>query len=111
MPCIKDRDRWSWSNFYTEIRRRVFPLLDTREQQWTQRLFEGFLNDERNFEFEPVLIHGDLSPDHILFDREKGVVTGIIDFGDMHIGDPAYDFQRKLTTGKNFGRLCWLITA
>jgi aminoglycoside 2''-phosphotransferase len=40
--------------------------------------------------FAPVLLHGDLSPDHVLYDG--GRVTAIIDFGDLMIGDPARDF-------------------
>ena len=38
-----------------------------------------------------VLLHGDLSPEHILYDEAAAAVTGIIDFGDMAIGDPAWD--------------------
>lgn len=40
---------------------------------------------------EPVLLHGDLSPEHVLADAD-GTVTGIIDFGDVAVGDPAWDF-------------------
>ena len=39
----------------------------------------------------PVILHGDLSPDHVLCDAATGTVTGIIDFGDLAIGDPAWD--------------------
>src|SRR5690606_9223312 len=38
-----------------------------------------------------VLLHGDLSPDHVLYDSTRAEVTGIIDFGDLAIGDPAWD--------------------
>jgi len=31
---------------------------------------------------------------HILVDPEKGVVTGILDFGNIGISDPAFDFDR-----------------
>ncbi len=41
---------------------------------------------------QPVLLHGDLSPDHILWDPQAKRITGIIDFGDMQFGDPAWDF-------------------
>jgi aminoglycoside 2''-phosphotransferase len=37
-------------------------------------------------------LHGDLCADHILFDPKKRVITGIIDWGDSTIGDPAFDF-------------------
>jgi aminoglycoside 2''-phosphotransferase len=39
-----------------------------------------------------VLLHGDLSPEHVLFDPRRNRLTGIIDFGDLAIGDPARDF-------------------
>ncbi len=38
----------------------------------------------------PVLLHGDLSPDHVLCDTRA--VTGIIDFGDAAVGEAAWDF-------------------
>ena len=36
-----------------------------------------------------TLVHGDLGPEHVL--GRAGVLTGVIDFGDLHIGDPAID--------------------
>ena len=40
----------------------------------------------------PVVLHRDLSPDHVLHDPASGRITGILDFGDLAIGDPARDF-------------------
>ncbi len=40
----------------------------------------------------PVLVHGDLYARHILVD-ETGTPTGIIDWGDVHRGDPALDLS------------------
>jgi aminoglycoside 2''-phosphotransferase len=40
----------------------------------------------------PVLIHCDIAPGHVLFDPTDGRLTGIIDFGDLALGDPARDF-------------------
>ena len=37
------------------------------------------------------LVHADLQAEHILL-REPGTVTGVIDWGDAGIGDPACDF-------------------
>lgn len=37
-------------------------------------------------------IHGDFSEDHILVDTSNEYNLGVIDFGDVEIGDPAYDF-------------------
>ncbi len=38
-----------------------------------------------------VVVHGDLVAEHILLDR-SGRLCGIIDFGDVALGDPAQDF-------------------
>jgi aminoglycoside 2''-phosphotransferase len=39
---------------------------------------------------QPVVLHADLSREHI---RASGcTVTGVIDFGDVNVGDPDYDF-------------------
>lgn len=53
------------------------------------RLFESFLADERAFAYEPVLKHGDFGPSNILFERAAGQITGILDFGNSGLGDPA----------------------
>lgn len=36
-----------------------------------------------------TVVHGDIGPEHVL--GSAGVLTGVIDFGDLHIGDPAAD--------------------
>jgi len=41
---------------------------------------------------EPRLVHGDLYARHLLVDRE-GRVSGVIDWGDVHRGDPALDLS------------------
>lgn len=44
----------------------------------------------------PVWVHGDLYPRHLLVDAE-GLPTGVIDWGDVHLGDPALDLSLALT--------------
>ncbi|GGN96367.1 hypothetical protein GCM10011610_61090 [Nocardia rhizosphaerihabitans] len=41
-----------------------------------------------------TLVHGDLGPEHILVD--EGRVSGVIDFGDTHLGDAAIDLAWPL---------------
>jgi aminoglycoside 2''-phosphotransferase len=72
-------------------RSRAWPLLPDAARHTLTRRFERFLADERHFAFAPVLIHADLAEDHILLDLPHRRVTGIIDFGDTGIGDPAFD--------------------
>jgi aminoglycoside phosphotransferase (APT) family kinase protein len=38
-----------------------------------------------------VIVHGDFYVRHLLINGRRQV-TGIIDWGDLHIGDPAVDF-------------------
>ncbi|MGE7604242.1 phosphotransferase [Peribacillus sp. NPDC097675] len=39
-----------------------------------------------------TLVHGDIHVRNVLLD-EEGVLEGVIDWGDVHIGDPAIDFS------------------
>ncbi|MGI5159867.1 phosphotransferase [Microbispora sp. CA-102843] len=41
-----------------------------------------------------ALVHGDLGPEHVL--ARDGTVSGVIDFGDAHVGDPALDLAWAL---------------
>lgn len=83
-------------DFYELIRQKAFPLLSTNAQNTLAKRLEEFLRDDDNFKYQPVLLHADLSEDHILLNLEKQQVVGIIDFGDVAIGDPAYDVFRVL---------------
>lgn len=41
----------------------------------------------------PRLLHGDLSAEHLLLDPRTGRVSGLIDWADACLGDPAYDLK------------------
>lgn len=40
----------------------------------------------------PRFLHGDFSPDNVMVDPRTGRLTGVIDWGNAAIGDPAVDF-------------------
>ena len=69
------------------------PRLSSAEQLYAEQLYEGYLGDSSNFDYRPTLIHGDLSPEHIIYDKSTRKVAGILDFGDVEIGDPDYKLQ------------------
>ena len=79
------------ADFYAEVREHVLPLLNPFEQAGVIALWQDYLDDDANFAFAPALIHRDLGAEHILVDLE-GRLSGVIDWGDASIGDPAIDF-------------------
>ncbi len=53
--------------------------------------FETYLGTSENFSFQPVVLHADLSRDHLI--THNDAVAGVLDFGDVNWGDPDYDFH------------------
>lgn len=82
--------------FYDSACQKVFPLISDELQKGVTNRFESFLADERHFEFEPTLIHADFSEDHVVVNFAAQKINGIIDFGDVAIGDPALDVWPSL---------------
>ena len=86
----------SWRDEYAAFRERtdkeVTCLLSPDEQQIVKAFWDGFLNDDRSFQFQTVLIHADLGMEHLLVDGNRKRLLGVIDFGDARVGDPALDF-------------------
>jgi aminoglycoside 2''-phosphotransferase len=88
--------RHEYDCWYGATRPLLVELLTPHELMAVDRVVSSFLTDERHFRFRPVLIHRDLGPDHLLVDTSTGDLTGVIDFEDASIGDPAFDFTGVL---------------
>lgn len=100
-PAPVTRERWLENR--QRVQEKVYPLLLKNQVQWADGLFETALGDDRFFEYQPALIHGDLASYHILFDPEDCEITGVLDFGVAGIGDAALDFGSLITTyGEGF---------
>lgn len=102
-------DATSWRDeyraFYELAREHMLPLFDANERAAIEAFWRGYLVNDDNFAFAPALVHRDLNTEHILFDPATGRLTGVIDWGDASIGDPAIDFtavRREL--GEDFSR-------
>lgn len=80
-----------WVNAYQRIREKVFPLLMPHVREAVIGHFESHLADRSNFEYELKMVDTDIPPYHIMFDRQRKRVNGIIDFGCAGLGDPAID--------------------
>lgn len=84
--------REGWADAYERIREKVFPLLMPHAREWVTEHFESHLADGSNFEYERRMVDTDIPPYHIMYDRRRRRVNGIIDFGCAGLGDPAIDF-------------------
>jgi aminoglycoside 2''-phosphotransferase len=89
-----------WRSLYLglreEVERGVAPRLPPEAASRLLGDFDGYLEEPSNFRFSPRLIHRDLSSDHILHDPATENLTGVIDWGDSCIGDPAFDITGLL---------------
>jgi aminoglycoside 2''-phosphotransferase len=77
---------------YRRVRRIVYPLLDARLRETSEEFWQNLLLEFRDSSFDPMLIHGDLGTENILFDPSSVRLTGILDWGYMQISDPALEF-------------------
>lgn len=90
--------RESWLDIHERFNEQVLPLLLPHQIDWVETLFETALGKPDFFEYDPVLIHGDLAPYHILFSKAEMQLTGVIDFGVAGMGDPATDFGNLISS-------------
>jgi aminoglycoside phosphotransferase (APT) family kinase protein len=84
-------ERFDWVEAYRDqcakFERLVLPLLEHDRRAPAKRLFGDV---ETLVDFEPALLHADLGPEHLrVHDRR---LSGVIDWGDMRLGDPALDY-------------------
>ena len=77
-----------WRETYERFTREVLGAAELGPV--AEAMVAGFLADEENFAFAPALIHADLGPAHLLVEGDE--LAGVIDWGDVRIGDPALDF-------------------
>lgn len=85
--------RKRYRKMYAVVQERVYPELSGSQQGAIARYFGDFLDNDSNFDFEPVLLHGDLYSHHILLDVDSKQVSGVIDFSECMIGDPVFDIR------------------
>ncbi len=77
---------------FEQIQAAVFPHLSDAMRKKAQQLWETYLTRHALLPFAPALIHRDLWLHHLLCDPAQGTLCGVIDWGEVAIGDPALDF-------------------
>ena len=81
-----------WEKEYQEIKSIVWPLINQTQKKWIQNLYTCYMTKIDDFSFEPTVIHGDFDTSNILVDSISCNLSGIIDFEEANIFDPAVDF-------------------
>lgn len=89
-----------WSGYHQQainrFRDEIAPLLSASAYQKALSCMERMMKEE----FEPRVLHGDFAlEDHVFYNPEKQQLSGVIDFADVTINDPAHDFQNIVEYG------------
>ena len=84
---------WTQPEVAAHDRRTVLPLLRRFRPELTAKIEEFYQVFEHDAPEQEVVLHGDLVADHLLIGGHRGVLTGIIDFSDIGLGDAAYDLM------------------
>jgi aminoglycoside phosphotransferase (APT) family kinase protein len=92
VPLVTGREmRDQRARHYEAVIRRVFPIASCEARIRIEQVFETYLSDPRNFEFEPRFAHQDLDM-NALIDPATGHLSGVIDFGGAVLSSPALDW-------------------
>ncbi|MDQ2719595.1 MAG: aminoglycoside phosphotransferase family protein [Bacteroidota bacterium] len=92
-----------YSDNFENVQTLIYPNLNLKEREIITKVFISYFNTSENFKYKQALIHNDFSTDHILFEKSNNEISGIIDFGDLAIGDPDYDLMYLFGSfGENF---------
>jgi aminoglycoside 2''-phosphotransferase len=90
-------DRSSWATAYRKLERRYRRVAADRLpaplDRDISRLFRGFFAVLEESRYRPTLIHCDLWPSHVLWNRARTGPSGVIDWEDARFGDPAFDLS------------------
>ena len=88
-------------DFWRDLWLAVQEDLSVSTRDKAERYFTDVMGKIDAVPFDQTLIHADLGTNNILVDFNRNSLGGIIDFGDLCLGDPAADFAGFY---RNFGR-------
>ncbi|MGD6878526.1 aminoglycoside phosphotransferase family protein [Bacillus infantis] len=81
-----------WESLYSSVQQEIFPYLKRMEKDLIDSIFRDFLDALPGYSIKKSIIHGDLTASNIIYSEKNGRISGIIDFTDAQLGDPAFDF-------------------
>lgn len=103
-PLPVSETREEWLGVYGRIQTKLFPYMRLDACKTVAHQFESVLDDPVQYQFEPVLRHGDFGTGNLLYNPATQQMSGVIDFGFAVLGDPAFDVAGLLIYGEPFGQ-------
>ena len=90
----------TWDEAYRRFGRKWAMTLDRvfhgRELVAARTLLEETINGIAGCNFPERFIHGDFGGWNIIYDKNRYEITGILDWADSRMGDPAVDFSELI---------------
>jgi aminoglycoside 2''-phosphotransferase len=74
-----------------DLPRSLAAHLPAAEVAGLEAEFAAFEADHEPSRVAPALLHCDLKPEHVLYDPAARRITGVLDWGDVSLGDPDFD--------------------
>jgi aminoglycoside 2''-phosphotransferase len=91
-----------YEGFFDEIRTALFPQMRPAARIETEAQFDQLLSHLRHSHYHPCLVHNDFGGSNILYDETRQVLSGVLDFNSLALGDPAVDVASLSTYGEAF---------
>jgi aminoglycoside 2''-phosphotransferase len=86
------RKIWAPHQFAARGRSRLKPV-ELRFPKLGQAILEFYERYETDVSPVNLVLHGDLVEDHLLLSPAQNALAGVLDFGDVGLGDPADDLK------------------
>jgi aminoglycoside phosphotransferase (APT) family kinase protein len=80
------------ASIHERARASIYGFLPAETVKRIDAVVHRYVSDRSRWSYRPAILHCDFGPGHLLYDSKESVLTGVIDFGDVTIGDPARDF-------------------
>ena len=80
-----------WNSVFQEAEKIAYKYLTKEEKKWLTNIFNEYLSNEDNFVFTPRISHCDFDTSNILINPITSNITGVIDFENCKVWDPAVD--------------------
>ena len=80
-----------WAFWFEETKEYAYQYLNGKQKKWLKNIFDEFLSDKNNFRFKPKVSHCDFDTSNILINLNSYQISGLIDFEECNLWDPAVD--------------------